>query len=101
MTASIVLSPRAERSRTELPPRIRKEINKAIRRIAAAPDWGAVIQDGEPPPLRLIAPARSPNTGLIADMSVSDGAQTYAIVYRVRDHGREVWIEDIRQVFLG
>lgn len=101
MTASVVLSPRAEQGRTDLPPRIRHEVNKAIRRIADAPEWGAVIQDGEPPPLRLIAPGHSPNTGLIADMSVSDGAQSYVIVYRVKDHGRTVWVEDIRQVFLG
>lgn len=101
MKASIVLSPRAEQGRTELPARIRHEINKAIGRIASAPDWGAVIQDDEPPPLRMIAPGHSENSGLIADMSVSDGAQTYVIVYRVKDHGRTVWVEDIRQVFLG
>jgi hypothetical protein len=54
-------------------------------------------------PLRLLNPGRDlpENSGLIADLSVTDGGLAYAIVYRIRDRGALIWVEDIRPLFLG
>ena len=57
-------------------------------------------EEGDPP-LRLIHPGHSANTGLIADMSVNDGGLTYAIIYRPRLREGIVWIESISPVMIG
>lgn len=85
----VELSPEADSQRTALPLRTRREIDRAIRAIAARPAWGAS-------PSRFLAPD-SENTGLIADLSVRE----YAIVYRIRSADDVIWIEYIGPVFLG
>ncbi|KRT63945.1 MAG: hypothetical protein XU10_C0006G0092 [Chloroflexi bacterium CSP1-4] len=90
MRARVVLSPRAEETRTGLPIPTRRAVNAALRRIAEQGDWGAS-------PTRFLSPADSPNSGLIADLSVGG----YAIVYRVKQREGVVWVEDIRPIFLG
>lgn len=90
MRARVVLSPRAEETRTSLPIPARRAVNAALRRIATQADWGAS-------PVRFLAPGSSPNSGLIADLSV----RGYAIVYRVKQREGTIWVEDIRPVFLG
>jgi len=87
--ARVVLSPRAEETRTGSIP-TRRAVNAALRRIAEQGDWGAS-------PTRFLSPADSPNSGLIADLSVGG----YAIVYRVKQREGVVWVEDIRPIFLG
>lgn len=94
----VELSPRAEASRTALPAPIRKTVNAAIRRILANPAWGAVSpSDSE---LRVLAPGSSPNTGLIAAI-VQHGRRSFANVYRPKERATIVWIEDIRELFVG
>lgn len=61
-----------------------------MRAIAARPEWGASSQ-------RFLSPGRSANSGIIADISVTG----FVIVYRIRDGGSLVWIEDIRPIFWG
>jgi hypothetical protein len=95
---SVELGPRAEAARTSLPAPIRRSVNAAIRRIVANPDWGAVFATGSE--LRVLAPGQSSNSGLIATLA-QHGARSFAIVYRPRDGGRTVWIEDIREIFVG
>jgi len=86
----VEFSPEAEDARTRAPIAIRRQLSAAIRAIAERPDWGAL-------PTRFVAPAHSRNSGLIADTSV----RGWAIIYRLRTPEGVVWIEDIRQVFIG
>jgi mRNA-degrading endonuclease RelE of RelBE toxin-antitoxin system len=86
----VEFSPKAEDARTRAPIAIRRRLADAIRAIAEQPAWGDS-------PTRFVAPAHSPNSGLIADLSVLG----WAIIYRVRSSDDVVWIEDIRQVVIG
>jgi hypothetical protein len=93
----VELSPRAEQARTDLPLAIRRLVSGEIRRIAERPDWGVARPDGG---IRVLAPGHSPNSGLIASV-VQYGRRTFAIVYRLHSADDLLWIEDIREVFLG
>lgn len=86
----VEFSPKAEDARTRAPIAIRRRLSTAIRAIAERPAWGVL-------PTRFLAPGHSANSGLIADLSV----RGWAIVYRVRTSDGVVWIEDIREVFIG
>ena len=99
----VLLSPGAEEARTRLPLRLRHEINAAIDRIARNPDWGQTAGSGEMPLPRFLNPGKSTpeNSGLIADLSVQDGGLVYAIVYRIKDKGALIWVEDISALMLG
>jgi hypothetical protein len=86
----VEFSPKAEDARTRAPIATRRRLSAAIHAIAAQPAWGDS-------PTRFLAPAHSPNSGLIVDLSV----RGWSIVYRVRSSDGVVWIEDIRPVFIG
>ena len=85
----VEFSPRAEAGRTAAPVARRHQINRAIRAIAARPDWGAS-------PTRFLAPG-GVNTGLIVELAVCG----WAIVYRVRSTDDAIWVEDIRELMIG
>jgi hypothetical protein len=78
----VEFSPRAERVRTEAPILLRRRFNRAIRAIAEQPTRGAARS-------RRPAPGHSPNTGLIADLSV----RGWASIYRAHAADSTVWIE--------
>ena len=86
----VEFSPKAEDARTRAPIATRRRLTTAIRAIAEQPAWGAASG-------RFVASGHSANSGLIADLSV----RGWAIVYRVRTSDGVVWIEDIREVFIG
>jgi hypothetical protein len=86
----VEFSPRAERVRTEAPIPLKRRFNQAIRAIAEQPSWGATR-------FRRVAPGHSPNTGLIADLTVPG----WAIIYRMRTADDGIWIEDIREIMIG
>jgi hypothetical protein len=92
----VEFSPKADRARTELPASVRLVISRAIRTIVDDPRLGAPGQDGP----RFVAPADSPNHGAIAEI-VRAGQRHIAITYRIRSADDLVWIEDIREVFVG
>ena len=86
----VEFSPKAEDARTRAPIATRRRLSAAIRAIAEQPTWGGSST-------RFVAPGHSANSGLIADLSV----RGWAIVYRVRTSDGVLWIEDIREVFIG
>ncbi len=86
----VEFSPKAEDARTRAPIATRRRLSAAIHAIAAQPGWGDSAT-------RFLAPGHSANSGLIADLSV----RGWAIVYRVRTSDGVIWIEDIREVFIG
>jgi hypothetical protein len=86
----VEFSPKAEAARAQSPIAVRHRLNAAIRAIANEPAWGAT-------PSRFLNPGHGDNSGLIADLSV----RGWAIVYRVRSAENVIWIEDIREVFMG
>jgi mRNA-degrading endonuclease RelE of RelBE toxin-antitoxin system len=87
----VEFSPSAEAARTALSIPARRAINAAIRQIANAPEWQ---------PERYLAGADSPHGGRIAKIAHAGGV-TYAIVYRLREGGRVVWILDISAIVIG
>jgi hypothetical protein len=89
VAAEAILSPEARAVYETLDERTRRRIDAAILAIERDPDWGAGP--------RALAPASSRHTGHIVDLSVP----TWAIVYRVIDHGAVVWIKLIYRVFVG
>lgn len=89
VAAEAVLSERA-RATLATSGTFRTRLETAIAEIERDPSWGA----GPP---RYLAPATSPNSGYIVDLSV----QTWGIVYRVVDKGATVEIPEIRRIFVG
>jgi hypothetical protein len=95
----VEFSEKADRARTDLLIPIRRKVNAAIRRIASAPEWGAATDSGDD--IRVLNPGKlTANSGLIATL-IQHGQRTFAIVYRIRSADDVVWIEDIREVFVG
>lgn len=90
VAAEVVLSERARATLEQASARDQKALLAALADIEDDPTWGAR-------PTRFIAPASSPNSGYIVDVS----AQTWGIVYRVVDHGAAVEVPEIRRIFVG
>lgn len=90
-----VLSPKAESARTSLAIPDRRRVNAAIRLIAANPEWG------DSAGIRVLNPGHGSNSGLIAHLVQMARGRIVAITYRVRSAEQLVWIEDIREIFVG
>lgn len=66
---------------------MRAALEAVIEDIEADPAWGAT-------PTRFLAPADSPHTGYIVDLS----ARGYAVIYRIVDRGAAVEVALIQPV---